>query len=230
MWILLVFFILLALFCPYLWHKTAIYRWKKALSLDKALPIFTRLYTAIDGFALSHHARREHDALDYVYGEIDFMSFIALLSLVKPDNKTVFYDLGSGTGKAVVACAMVFNVKESNGIELFGSLHHTARKQQQALSSFPKYMPASKIIHFFHDDFLHANFNNATLVYINATGFLGETWIAISDRLTQTPACTTVISTSKALKSSAFIVTKITAVQMSWGIVKAYIHQRIKID
>jgi len=231
MWILLIFLlILLALSCPHWWRQITVKRWKNALELDKAESVFAQLYADVDGFTLSREARGDHDAYDYVYGEIDFISFIALLSLVKPDNKTVFYDLGSGTGKAVLACAMVFNVQESNGIELFGLLHNAACKQQQALYSLPDYVPTCKIIHFIHDDFLHVNCNNATLVYINATGFLGTTWIAISERLAQTPSCTTVISTSKALKSHAFAVIKITAVQMSWGIVKAYIHQRIKID
>ncbi len=231
MWILLIFlFILLALSCPHWWRQITVKRWKNALGLDKAQSVFTHLYANVDGFSLSREARGEHDAYDYVYGEIDFMSFIALLSLVKPDSKTVFYDLGSGTGKAVLACAMVFNVQESNGIELFRSLHNAACKQQQALYSLPDYVPTCKIIHFIHGDFLHVSFNNATLVYINATGFFGTTWIALSERLAQTTSCNTVISTSKALKSHAFIVIKITTVQMSWGLVKAYIQQRINID
>lgn len=230
MWILLAFLFILLALCPYGWQKITIHYWKKSFALDKAQAIFTQLYSNVDGFTLSRAARNEQDAFDYIYGEIDFMSFIALLSLVNPDRKTVFYDLGSGTGKAVLACAMVFNVRESNGIELFDSLHDAACRQQQALYSLPDYMPASKTMHFIHDDFLHASFNNATLVYINATGFMGETWMLLSKRLEQTSSCTTVISTSKALKSDAFTVTRVTAVQMSWGVVRAYIHHRTKID
>lgn len=218
--------------CPILcwWRRITIQRWRAALALDKHEPIFAQLYAEVDGFALSRAARDKHDATDYVYGEIDFLSFIALLSLVKPNKKTVFYDLGSGTGKAVLACAMVFDVLESNGIELFGALHNQACNQQEALCSLLAYTEIANNIHFIHDDFLQANLNNATLVFINATGFIGETWIAISRRLAAASSCTTVISTSKALKSDAFTVTKITHVQMSWGVVKAYIHQRTKMD
>ncbi len=228
MWILSDFKQIILAFSKSYWGRDiTIKRWRALLELDKHQSVFESLYAAVDGFTLSRAARGEQDAMEYIYGEIDFPSFIALLSLVKPDNQTVFYDFGSGTGKAVLACAMVFDVRESNGIELFGPLHNAACDQQKALYSLPDYTPTCKTIHFVHDDFLHANFSNATLVYIDATGFFGPTWIAISERLAQTPSCTTVITTSRPLKSDTFIITRITDVQMSWGVVKAYIQQRI---
>ena len=220
--------ILFGLTSPYWWKKLTIHRWRQRLALDKAESMFEQLYANIDGFTLSRDARMGHDALDYVYGEINFVSFIALLSLAKPDKNTIFYDLGSGTGKAVLACAMVFKVKKSVGIELFKPLHGVACKQQQTLSCIPEYNSISQAIHFIHQDFLTVNLCQATLVFINATGFIGATWIAISQRLTDTKNCTTVISTSKALISTAFTTTHITTVQMSWGVVKAYIQQRKK--
>ena len=69
------------------------------------------------------NARQKQDAIEYVYGEIEFLPFIALLSLDKPDSKTVFYDLGSGIGKAVLACAMVYPVHKSVGVELLPELY-----------------------------------------------------------------------------------------------------------
>ena len=223
-------FILIALFCPHWWRKIVIKRWRNRLALDKHQSVFSQLYANVDGFALSREARSAHDAIEYIYGERDFASFSALLSLVKPNSKTVFYDLGSGTGKAVLACAMVYNVQKSHGVELFGALHQAACHQLQALRSLPDYEPSCKSIHFIHGNFLHADFKNATLVYINATGFFGTNWIVISERLAQTASCTSVITISKPLKSHAFTVIKITRVQMSWGIVNAYIQQRTKIN
>ena len=229
MWILVSgLFILLALICPHWWRKITVKRWQLAHGLDKHQPVFTKLYADIDGFSLSRIARSQHDAIDYTYGEIDFLSFIALLSLAKPNHQTVFYDLGSGTGKAVLACAMVFNVQRSYGIELFESLNNAACTRQKVLRFLPEYAAISKTIHFIQGDFLHVDFNDATLVFINATGFIGQTWTEISARLTQTTRCTTVISTSKSLKSDAFTITNVTAVRMSWGVVKAYIQKRTR--
>lgn len=231
MWIVLILLSILILINYPRWSRAvAIVRWQKALNLKKHLRAYHHLYSKMNGFTLSREARISNDAVEYVYGEIDFISFIALLSLAKPDCDTVFYDLGSGTGKAVLACAMVFNVRESHGIELLTTLHHAACQQKQSLSSLPDYVNAAKAINFTNSDFLQTNFSHATLIFINATGFFGQTWGKISQRLEQITHDLTVITTSKALKSNAFIIIKTTTVQMSWGLVTAFIQQRVKIS
>ncbi len=228
--LLLLSILILILLYPRWSQAFAIKRWRDSLSLDKHRAAYLQLYSKVNGFALSRDARSTHDAIEYTYGEIDFISFIALLSLTRPDSNTVFYDLGSGTGTAALACAMVFNVQESNGIELFSTLHKAACEQQNALSRLPDYKAAAKTIRFIHGNFLDFEYSNATLVFINATGFFGSTWGLISQRIEQTTHCKTVITTSKALKSNAFIIKKITTVQMSWGVVRAYIQERKKIS
>lgn len=207
-------------------HQTKIKRWSNQLKLDQHALIYHRLYAQIDGFSLSRKARLTHDALEYVYGEIEFMTFIALLSLAKPSAHTIFYDLGSGVGKAVLACAMVFNVKKSCGIELFQELHASALSQHQNLEMLPSYKEVARTIRLIHGDFLTENFSDATLIFINATSFFGPSWLHLNERLTITTQCPIVITTSKKLLSTAYIVTQETLVHMSWGIVKAYIHQR----
>ncbi len=229
MWTILFFLlIMLVIVCANSWQKLAIWRWRKTFAIDTVEPVFEKLYGDINGFALSREARQEHDAIDYIYGEIVFGPFIALLSLAKPNQNTVFYDLGSGTGKAVLASAMVFNMEKCVGIELFQSLHNAARQQCLALHALDDFLPATGNIRFIHDNFLSCKLEDATLVYINATGFIGETWTLVSHRIEETATCLTVISTSKPLRTKAFIVTKVTSVQMSWGVVRAYIHQRVK--
>ena len=229
MWILFTLLVTLLVLSYYPgWRRRlTIKRWYTALDIDKHLTNYQQVSNDIDGFNLSRQARREHDAIEYTYGEIDFLSFIALISLAKPDQNTVFYDLGSGTGKAVVALAMVFNIEKSCGIELFNVLHTTALLQQQRLQQQTDYQDKANTLHFINEDFLHMDFSDATLIFINATAFFGETWLAINQCLLQVKGGTTVISTSKKLSAEAFTVTKKTTVKMSWGLVNAYIHQRL---
>ena len=228
MWLLIALFSLIIIVAYPRWsRKIKILRWRNAMALSKHDAAYTRLFANIDGFALSRAARVKQDDLEYVYGEIEFTSFIALLSLAKPNPDTVFYDLGSGTGKAVIACAMVFHVRKCVGVELFQSLHEVASDQQHQLSYLPDYCSKAQTIQFINANFLKADVHDATLIFINATAFFGETWIKLSQRIEKTTQCTTVISTSKALKSSAFAITQVVTVQMSWGLVKAYIQTRI---
>jgi hypothetical protein len=188
------------------------------------------LFSAVNGFELSRNARINHDAFEYVYGEICFAPFIALLSLAKPDENTVFYDLGSGIGKAVIACAMVYNVKSSCGVELFASLHQAACERHARLESTPDYKLVADKICFMNNNFLNRDLNKATLVFINATGLFGQTWEDLVKRLEQSTHCNTVITTSKSLKSSVFVILHTTSVEMSWGVAAAYVHERIKIN
>ncbi|CAM9408534.1 unnamed protein product, partial [Ectocarpus fasciculatus] len=60
------------------------------------------------------------------YGEIEFSSFFKILRKFRPTNGGKFYDLGSGTGKAVLAARLVCDFDCCIGIELLESLHSQA--------------------------------------------------------------------------------------------------------
>lgn len=208
-------------------QRAAVKQWYKTLNLRQHEDRYHELFKHVDGFSLSRQARVAYDAIEYTYGEIEFPSFIALLSLAKPDSKTIFYDLGSGTGRAVFACAMVFGVQKSCGIELLSPLSLSALKQQQHLQQWHDYSEQSQALYFINADFLTVDFTDATLIFINATAFFGDTWDAIHQALKQVKAGTTIITTSKKLNSNGFMIIRKTWVAMSWGPVSAYIHQRI---
>ncbi|WP_028388945.1 hypothetical protein [Legionella fairfieldensis] len=232
MWLTLAITSVLSLVCLLFlrsgWQQHAAIRtWRKAFAINKHLLVYQQLYADVDGFALSKAARTNQDALEYVYGEIDFESFVALLGLCKPDISTVFYDLGSGTGKAVLACAMVFNVQKCCGVELFASLHQSALKQQQRLSHIPAYRDKAARIEFKQANFFDTQFTDASLIFVNATAFLGETWLALSKHIEQVKPGAVVISTTKSLRSNLFTLLTRTQVAMSWGIVEAFIQKRL---
>lgn len=147
-------------------------RWQKLLNLQEHAQVFRQIYTDANGFMLSQNARHVHDAMEYAYGEIEFLSFIALLSLTNPNKNTVFYDLGSGTGKAVLACGMVFPICKSIGIELFPELYLDSCKRRDQLAAMKNYAEQTKKIQFILGDFLKVNLDDATLVFINSTAFL----------------------------------------------------------
>ena len=227
MWIISLTLACFVIFFTRGWQqRLTLKRWRTTLALDKHAAIYQQLDADVDGFTLSQTARAKRDAIEYVYGEIDFESFIALLSLCKPNRSTIFYDLGSGTGKAVLACAMVFEVQKSCGIEFFSLLDHCAKQQQQRLKLIPEYRLQANRIEFRQGDMLENQFSDATLLFINSTAFFGETWCAISKQVEQIKPGTLVITTSKTLHSQLFRTIRQTAVKMSWGIVDAFIQQR----
>jgi hypothetical protein len=208
------------------WHSYQNWQWQHQLKLKHHLKNLQCISAPFDGFELSKQARQDNDAYEYVYGEIEPKSLIALISLAQPDLNTVFYDLGSGTGKAVFACAMVFDIKKSCGIELFPPLQHAAHQQLEHLNSLSEYQQHTKKITFICDNFLNICLADATLIFVSATGLFGETWIKLNHNFEQLQSNPIIITTSKKLQSPQFKVVRTTKVQMSWGVVKAYIQER----
>lgn len=68
-----------------------------------------------------------------VYGEIDFFAFAMILHKVKPQAGEVFYDLGHGLGKAVIAAALLSGhlLSRCSGLELLPELHGVAEDVAQ---------------------------------------------------------------------------------------------------
>jgi hypothetical protein len=61
-----------------------------------------------------------------IYGEVEFASFSKVLRKISPAPGGVFYDLGSGTGRAVFVARFLHDFKECKGIELLEGLHSVA--------------------------------------------------------------------------------------------------------
>jgi len=219
-------FVILFNFISDQYKRKRVKRWSKLLNLDERYKIFQQLYQDVDGFLISQQARQFKNALDYTYGEIEFLPFIALLSLVKLDNATVFYDLGSGVGKAVISCALVYPVKKSVGVELFSALHQCALKTTERLRDIKNHEALNQKIHFIEGDFLNVDIEEATIIFINATTLFNPTWGLLCARINKLNGLKTVITTSKPLIAEHFTLHTRTQIQMSWGMVFAYIHIR----
>lgn len=200
-------------------------RWKRSLDVEKLHDIFKELFAQIDGFALSQTVRQKQDAIDYVYGEIEFVPFVALLSLAKLQPEDVFYDLGCGIGKAVFACAMVFELKKCVGIELLVPLYEGACSQIDVINTMKPQLNYSPVV-FIQGDFFEINFDDATCIFINSTAFFGSTWENICSKIDKLPLCTRVITTSKPLMGHGFHLIHTTKMETSWGVISAYIHER----
>ena len=171
---------------------------------------------------LSKKEREVKDALSLTYGEIDFMSFCALLSLIKPTQNDIFYDLGCGAGKACVAALLAYDVKESHGIELLESIRLEANRLKEKLPT------AIKDSYFLHpSNFLQYDLRRATIIFINATGFFGKEWQQVIEHLiaSTTPGARLLIS-SKKLPDSHFILTHTTPCLMDFGPVTVYIYKK----
>jgi Histone methylation protein DOT1 len=216
MWVIL---LVLALGIGLSWREIfkryKLFLWKKNLNICHYEQQFNQLFKKVDGFLISKQERQHQNIISLTYGEIDFLSFVALMDTANISEQSVFYDLGSGLGKPVIACALVFNVKKSVGIEKLRQLYDASVKINPCANAY-----------FINDDFLTQDFSEATHVFINSTTFFGQEWTNAQSKLSQCLPGTVVITTSKPINLPGFKLITTCPIRMSWGIVTAYISLR----
>ncbi len=106
------------------------------------------------------------------YGETGFNSIEILIShyLEYFNNDSVFYDLGSGTGKIVYHVGYLYNVKKACGIE------YSTERHSSGLSLTQKYdLPVTDNIQLINDNILDCDISDATVIYSDNTLF--PVWI-----------------------------------------------------
>ena len=108
--------------------------------LDAAVALVDWVFRDVDSYAIARAGRAELEAaLDtklssLTYGEISVSPFVQLLrTLPEPATPPHFIDIGSGTGKAVLAAALARPLASALGVELVPQLHSTAVRAERAL-------------------------------------------------------------------------------------------------
>jgi hypothetical protein len=122
-----------------------------------------------------------------IYGEISFSSFFDILRKLNlssfreelrnnnnGNEKFTFYDLGSGTGKAVFAARILQDFTSCTGIELLESLHNQAVKIKGRFDSQYRsllFESANQKTAFSCGSFLDFNWSDGDVVFMNSTCF-----------------------------------------------------------
>lgn len=230
------------LFCGILYFAARFYKAHKikqqmfvgqTLQQRIAQEILQDLYRDVNGAILSRAEReRLHiDAYSLTYGEIDFYAFQQILAVVAPQKNQIFYDLGSGTGKAVFAAALLYDFAKVCGIELLPALQQQSQYLYDELLKYPKavqYFSDKQFnIHFVNDDIFVYDFSDADIVFINATGFFGNEWNALLTKLEMLKKGARIILTSKKLSAASYELLYDDIYHMSWGMCSVYIYKKI---
>ncbi len=226
---------------PYL-EKRKLHDWmglqKSGREFQLNEQIFNTLYQGIDSSNVSRAERNrlKIDSDEFVYGEIEFPSFIAILESVEPKKYEHFYDLGCGSGKAIFAAALCYDFDKVCGIELLPGLYNIANRQIANLKRIvalhgpqfaQTYQDKIDAIHFINDDILNCDFSDADIIFINATCFNPTTWVAIVQKFLTLKVGTRIIMTTKKMENAAFRTIYNSQYLMSWGMNSVNAYEKI---
>jgi SAM-dependent methyltransferase len=198
------------------------------------------LYSHTNAHQLS---RKERDRLEitsgeFVYGEIVFLSFIDLLKrlAIKP-HQEIFYDLGSGSGKAVITAALSFDFAKVVGIELLPSLYELANKKVAELRTLiqwhtnalaASYQQRIKNIYFINANINDCQFTDATLLFVNATCYHPDTWDNFIKKFILLPVGARIVISTKTINHGQFKLLFQEHFLMSWGMSRISAYEKVQ--
>lgn len=201
------------------------------------IKLFDNIYHSIDGFSTSKNTREDLKLISdesLTYGEVEFMSFKEIIDLAKPRQNDVFFDLGSGTGKAVIIAAMCFDFSVCKGIELLepvyklscqalNALQESVNKQKNNILRAVKHLPDIK---FYNQNFIKTDLSSANIIFINATCYPIDFWDELINKFNNLKKGTRIIITSKKIESLQFKQIYAGSHLMSWGMNSVRIYEK----
>jgi Histone methylation protein DOT1 len=192
------------------------------------------------GKAISKKEREQSvaDSTTLVYGEISFEAFVIILSLIKrkwglPKDGT-FTDLGSGTGKPVVAAALQHNFQLCQGVEILEGLYTTSVQIQkmweddESILAQCGHKPQLQFVHGDATDFEVLDWSNSSVVLANSTCFDDALMRKIAACCYSLKEGTFVITFTKSLQCDDLEVVEKRMLSMSWGGCSVFIHRKMR--
>ena len=169
-----------------------------------------------------------------IYGEVEFKSFYRILRKINPRPDCTFYDLGSGTGKAVYAARFTQDFGKCIGIEILHGLHNQAFKITHRYNSeFRNILCSSQRQHaaVYRGSFVEYDWSDGDVVFANSTCFDDDLMHALSEQAEQLKPGAIIVTFTKGLSpSSSFEMLERKKEKMSWGPATVYIHRRLNLD
>jgi len=145
-----------------------------------------------------------------------------------------FYDLGHGTGKAVVAAAVLHNFDQCIGFEILESLFSISLDMQASYNTRGKAKLTDRefdtFCTFLHADFLDIkskDWRDGDVVFANSTCYDDELMTKIAALAVGMKKGAFFVTFTKRLPSNDFAVLEHVMERMSWGEATVYIHQKV---
>ena len=164
--------------------------------------------------------RNLNEEKSLIYGEVEFNSFYRILRKINPEAGLTFYDLGSGTGKAVFAARFTQDFARCIGIEILQGLHNQASKISQRYNSdFRSVLCSSQRQHaaVYQGSFLEFDWTDGDVIFANSTCFDDELMESMSRMAEGLRPGAILVTFTKGINSKCFELLEKKREKMSWG-------------
>lgn len=202
------------------------------MDLAHTQDIFEKLYSGFSGYDV---ARQEKQRLGLqeaatTYGEVVPPAFLDVLGAAEPQPGEVFFDLGSGTGKATFLAALAFPFSRVVGIELLPGLGDTARRVLGQYDAEVRPQLAAEHqrqrIEFIDGDFLAQDLSAADVVFAHGTCYGPELMAQLTLKFEELKPGARVVLAGQTMSSPQFASVKMKVMKTDWGSALAVVYRR----
>lgn len=188
--------------------------------------ILKKLYSDTNPLMVSVNYRNIHNITDksFVYGEILPEEFMNILDLVEFTSETIFYDLGSGSGKAVITAYLYKHPKKAVGIEYIPDLVEISKK---ALEKLENLLNIKTSVEFIQGDIKKFDFSDADIIFFHATCFSDELMNDLYKKLQNLKKGAKIIIVTKEINDKIWELKGTYEFSFSWGIGTVRIYDKI---
>ena len=191
--------------------------------------LFNHLYGHIDGYGVSTRARAK-SALDtekLLYGELPFVTWKEIIEFAQPKKDGVFFDLGSGTGRVVMASHLLSDFKKCVGVELLQGLHDKACEVKAEFDKNIKPQIANHVegreLRFDCADIFTCDLREADFIFMNHPFKESELFNQLEEKiLDELKVGSKIVTTIRILKNKRFKNLGNQTYKFSWGDSTAY--------
>ncbi len=196
--------------------------------------IFHSLYSNVNGYAVSNAAiennRNKDGKNNFLYGEFPLITWYAIVKKANPKKDGVFFDLGSGVGRAPILSHLIFDFKKSIGIELLEGLHNKACELKERLekTSYPKFDSYLKDreLSLINRNIFDVDLSEADFLFINYPLRGEKSFLQLEEKLRrELKPKTKIVTTIRKLNSKDFKMFCSTNYKFSWGRASAYFYE-----
>ncbi len=201
------------------------------INYNLAAQLFSSLYDNIDGYSVSHEARKNiEDKNDLLYGELPAETWKEIVEKADPKKDGVFLDAGSGTGRVVILSYLLYDFKKTIGVELLKGLHDKACEVKEIFDRDVKPQVldhiANRELEFFCKNIFDANFHEVDFVFMNHPFKDRELFDLLEEKLLrELKPKSKIVTIIRALKNPAFKQLGSKKYNFSWGESTAYFHE-----
>ncbi len=195
--------------------------------------VFATSFDHIEGGSISQSERSSKKLVgsEFTYGEIELVHFLALLKAGSSRSGGVFWDLGCGAGKALIAASMSpLGFEKVCGVELLDGLYDaatTAVKRFCDTSATKGLDVRPDRFKLVKGDMRVVDWSDADLIYTSSICFPEELIRSIIENGRQLKKGTRIISLKKWSDGDTYKVICNCKVKMTWGKTGVYVLERV---